>query len=168
LSGNTAYCVKLSGEEMSRYSNEIESVGLRKCHYYLRRFCLSATAQFKLPNGFAWNFSGKVDNGPTNKWLNFGGYTRITVWIQVLFSGFVSIGRCGKWLLTDINLLLILIRQMTSLARRALAEVCSVMPWYKFGTLSNQWREKWWPDCSFLTLAISVKFQWNHQVRRFM
>jgi len=28
LSGNTAYCVKLSGEDLSRYSNKIESVGL--------------------------------------------------------------------------------------------------------------------------------------------
>jgi len=36
----------------------------------------------------------------------------ITVWIQGLFSGFVTIGRYGKWLLTDnINLLVILIRQ---------------------------------------------------------
>ena len=48
---------------------------------------------------------------------------RIAVWIHGLFSGFVTNGRYGKWLLTDINLLLILIRQMTSLARRALAEV---------------------------------------------
>jgi len=29
--GNTAYCVKLSGEDLSRRSNKIESVGLRKC-----------------------------------------------------------------------------------------------------------------------------------------
>jgi len=50
---------------------------------------------------------------------------RITVWTQALFSGFVTIGRYGKWL-TDINLLLILIRQMTALARRALVEVCTV------------------------------------------
>jgi len=34
LCGNTAYHVKLSGEDLSRYSNEIESVGLRKCPYY--------------------------------------------------------------------------------------------------------------------------------------
>jgi len=33
LCGNTAYCVELSGEDLSRYSNEIESVGLRKCPY---------------------------------------------------------------------------------------------------------------------------------------
>jgi len=30
LWGNTTYCVKLSGEDLSRYSNKIESVGLRK------------------------------------------------------------------------------------------------------------------------------------------
>jgi len=34
LRGNTAYCVKLSGEDLSRYSDKIESVGLRKCPYY--------------------------------------------------------------------------------------------------------------------------------------
>jgi len=32
---NTAYCVKLSDKDMSRYSDKIESVALRKClHYY--------------------------------------------------------------------------------------------------------------------------------------
>jgi len=31
---HTAYCVKLSGEYLSRYSNKLESVGLRKCLYY--------------------------------------------------------------------------------------------------------------------------------------
>jgi len=50
---------------------------------------------------------------------------RITVWIQGLFSGFVTNERYGKWL-TDINLLLILIRQMVVLVRRALAEVCTM------------------------------------------
>jgi len=34
LWSNTAYCVKLSGEDLSRYSTKIESVGLRKCPYY--------------------------------------------------------------------------------------------------------------------------------------
>ena len=49
---------------------------------------------------------------------------RITVWIQELISGFVTFMRYGKWL-TDINLLLILIRQMAAQVRRALAEVMS-------------------------------------------
>ena len=49
----------------------------------------------------------------------------MTVWIQGLFSGFVTTGRYGKWL-TGINMLLILIRQMATLVRRALAEVCTV------------------------------------------
>ena len=31
---NTAYCVKLSGGDVSRYSNKTESVGLRKCQYH--------------------------------------------------------------------------------------------------------------------------------------
>ena len=41
LWGNTACCVKLSGEDLSRYSNNTESVGLRKCpcYHYLRRLC---------------------------------------------------------------------------------------------------------------------------------
>ena len=34
LRGNTAYCVQLSGQELLRYSNKFESVGLRKCPYY--------------------------------------------------------------------------------------------------------------------------------------
>ena len=34
LSGNTTYCVKLSREALSRYSNKIASVGLRNCPYY--------------------------------------------------------------------------------------------------------------------------------------
>jgi len=34
LWGNTAYCVKLRGEDLSRYSNKIESAGLRRCPYY--------------------------------------------------------------------------------------------------------------------------------------
>jgi len=49
----------------------------------------------------------------------------ITVLIQGLFSGFVTIGRYEKWL-TEIDLLLILIRQMATLVRRALAEVCTL------------------------------------------
>jgi len=34
LLGNTAYCAEVSGEDLSRYSNKIESVGLRKRPYY--------------------------------------------------------------------------------------------------------------------------------------
>ena len=34
LWSNTAYCVKLSGEDLSCYSNEIESACLRKCPHY--------------------------------------------------------------------------------------------------------------------------------------
>ena len=34
LCGNTAYCVKLNGEDLSRYSNKNESVVLRKCPFY--------------------------------------------------------------------------------------------------------------------------------------
>jgi len=34
LWGNTAYCVKLSAEDLSRYANKIGPLGLRKCPYY--------------------------------------------------------------------------------------------------------------------------------------
>jgi len=67
-------------------------------------------------------FSGMVGNGPMNKKLNFDGDP---VTIQALFPGYVATGRYGKRL-TDINLLLILIRQMAALARRVLTEVCTV------------------------------------------
>jgi len=52
---------------------------------------------------------------------------RVTVSTQRLFSGFVTVGRHGKWLLTDINLFHVLIRQMAALVGRALAEVCTVL-----------------------------------------
>jgi len=32
--GNKAYCLKLSGEGLSRYKNKIESAGLKKYPYY--------------------------------------------------------------------------------------------------------------------------------------
>ena len=69
-------------------------------------------------------FSGKVGNGPMNKWLDFGSDPDNRLNTE-LFSGFVTIGRYGKWL-TDINLLLILIRQMAALVKRALAEIRTV------------------------------------------
>jgi len=34
LCGKTAYCPKLSGEDLSRYSNKVESVDLRKSSHY--------------------------------------------------------------------------------------------------------------------------------------
>jgi len=86
----------------------------------------------KLPNGFAWNFAGRLAMGGwTNDSISLA--VRIAVWIQGLFSGFVTNGRYGKWL-TDINLLLHPVIHTDSpgrcmrqrLLRRALAEVCSV------------------------------------------
>jgi len=40
---NMAYCVKLSGEDLSHYSNKIESVDLRKCpcHHYITKKTMS-------------------------------------------------------------------------------------------------------------------------------
>jgi len=87
--------------------------------------CLSVSNFMrKLPNGFAWNFQGRWAVG---QWTNdeISMAIRITVWIQGLFSGFVTIGRYGKWW-TDINLLLVVIWQMAALVTRALVEVCTV------------------------------------------
>jgi len=67
-------------------------------------------------------FSGKVGNGPVNKWLNFGGDPDHRL-DTGLISGFVTIGRYGKWLTDDS---FILFRQMAALVRRALAEACTV------------------------------------------
>ena len=57
-----------------------------------------------------------------NKRLNFGGDPDHRLDTGM---GFVTIGRYGKWL-TGINLLLMLIRQMAALLKRALADVCTV------------------------------------------
>jgi len=46
-------------------------------------------------------FSGKVGNEPMNKQLNLGGDTDHRL-DTGLFSGFVTIGRYGRWL-TDIH-----------------------------------------------------------------
>ena len=70
-------------------------------------------------------FSGKFGNWPTNERLNFGGDADHRL-DTGLVSGFVTIGIYGKSLM-GINLLLILIRQMAQLIRRAVAEVCSAL-----------------------------------------
>jgi len=70
-------------------------------------------------------FSRKVGNAPVTERLNFGGDPNNRLDTKRLFSGFVTTGRYGKWL-TDINPLLIPIRQMAALVRRASAEVCGV------------------------------------------
>jgi len=38
---NTAYCVQLSGEDVTRYSNKIESVRKRPCRHYLTEKVMS-------------------------------------------------------------------------------------------------------------------------------
>jgi len=42
-------------------------------------------------------FSKKVGNVPVNKLFNFGVAIHVTVWIQGLCSGFVTVGRYVKW-----------------------------------------------------------------------
>ena len=62
LSGNTAYCVKLSGGDLSRYSNKIESVGSRRCSYYhyvsltkkvMSQITITNTSQLTMLLGYA-------------------------------------------------------------------------------------------------------------------
>jgi len=67
-------------------------------------------------------FSGKVGNGPLNKWLNFCGDRDRRLDTRIVFQ-FVTTGRCGKVVNRHS---FILIRQMAALVRRALAEVCTV------------------------------------------
>jgi len=103
--------------------------------YYLRQIgyvfvvvCLSVCLLATLRKNFRTDLHEIFKegcNGRVNKWLNFGGAPDNRLQIQGLFSAFVAIGRYRKRL-TDINLLLILIRQMTALVWRALVEVCTV------------------------------------------
>jgi len=91
------------------------------------RRCLSVCLLATLRKNFQTDLHEIFREGwPVNKWLNFDGDADHCLdTIQGLFSVFVIIGRYGKWS-TDINLLLILIRQMAALVRRTLAEVCTV------------------------------------------
>jgi len=67
------------------------------CNHRCLSICLTVSnfAQ-KLPNGFAWNFKEMLAMG---RWTNdlILVAIQITVWIQGLFSGFVTIGRYEKW-----------------------------------------------------------------------
>ena len=54
---NTAYCVKLSGEDLTRYSSKIESAGLRKC----------ATAEWKWICVVVRYSREQVMRGPTQR-----------------------------------------------------------------------------------------------------
>ena len=73
-------------------------------------------------------FLWKVGSGPVNKRLKLGGDpdhrldTRIVFRIRHCWI----YGNFRKWL-TDINMMLILIRQMAALVIRALAEVCTAL-----------------------------------------
>ena len=60
-------------------------------------------------------FSGKVGNGPLNKWLNFGGDPdhRLDTGIVYRIRRYWEIRKVVN--LTNINLLLTLIRQMAAL-----------------------------------------------------
>jgi len=90
-----------------------------------RLVCLSVSNILqKPPKRICMKFSRKVGSGPMNKYLNFGGNPDHHLDTGIV-SGFVTIGRYGKWLM-DINLLLILICQMAALLRCALAELCTV------------------------------------------
>jgi len=53
LWGNSAYCVKLSGEDLSRYSNKIESIGLRMSYY--ESYATTTNISQSLPHIMAGN-----------------------------------------------------------------------------------------------------------------
>jgi len=48
LWGNTSHCVESGGDDLSRYSNKIESVGLRKCPYYISDVTITNTLYFAM------------------------------------------------------------------------------------------------------------------------
>jgi len=70
-------------------------------------------------------FSEKIGNGPSNKRLNFSGDPDHCLDTGTVF-GIRHYWEIRK-VLTDINLLLILYRQMAVLVRRALAEASSAL-----------------------------------------
>ena len=85
LWGNTAYCVKLSGKDMSRYSKKIESAGLRKCAYrhYLSRKVMSQQQTFLRACPPLWQRTAGTDMVGTNcitVTLHIGGVERAWVW----------------------------------------------------------------------------------------
>jgi len=63
LWGNTAYCVKLSGEDLSRYSNKIELAALRKCPYYYHYLTKKVTSQQKHFSDLVPHHGGKTGYG---------------------------------------------------------------------------------------------------------
>ena len=79
-------------------------------------------------------FSGKVGNGPMNKWLNFGGDLDHRLDKRVLFR------ICHYWEIWKVvnRHPFIMIRQIVTLVRRAFAEVCTV-PVLLVGRLFVKW-----------------------------
>jgi len=70
--------------------------------------------------------SEKVDNRPVNKLIKFRWRSGSTSGYRDCFPDSLLLGDTKSAWLTDINLLLILIRQMAALVRLTLAEVCTV------------------------------------------
>jgi len=69
-------------------------------------------------------FSEKIGSRQLSKQLNFIGDPDHRLDTGIVYR--TRYGRYGKWLLKDINLLVILNRQMAVMVRCALAEVCTV------------------------------------------
>jgi len=70
LWGNTAYCVKLGGEDLPRYSNRTESVGWRKfphCHYINKKLMSPDNEHF---SDLAPRHGGKTA-GIDKAWRNY-------------------------------------------------------------------------------------------------
>jgi len=85
LCGSTAYCVKLSGEDMLCSSNNIESACLRKCayHHYLSRKVMSQQQTFLRACPALWQRTAGTDMVRTNcitVTLRIGGVERAWVW----------------------------------------------------------------------------------------
>ena len=66
---NTTWCVELNGEYLSCYSNEIESVSLRKCPYdrwLANKAHLSAVTVTNISQNFTYNMAAKIN------WYRYG------------------------------------------------------------------------------------------------
>jgi len=63
----------------------------RTCSRRCLFVCSLATLFKKTSQRICMQFSGKVGNGPMNKWSNFGG-DLVTVWIQELFPDLSLLG----------------------------------------------------------------------------
>jgi len=139
--------------------------------------CLLPTVQ-KLPNGFAWNFQGRFAMGQWKKWLNFGGDSchRLKTGIVINWLRCVTL-QCRACTIRrrhrNYDVITspahdrqprqpVMVNDVATLVRRALAEVCTGPMLLVSYTLSiSSWCYSW-------NLSISAGFyQHSASYRRY-